>query len=186
MSNAHPEARSNEMPRIISVDDHVVEPPDLWQSRLPAKYKDRGPRIVRDPESGVEVWKIGDSDTFLPVGFTAIAGWKEEYPNAPRNMDEVPKASYDARARLAAAETPHDALLLEHEAAIRAIATEAWRAAPIHGDSFADVEGSRVRARDKEAPFVLKEIGEKPEDGWPLVIATVPAVEDEASPSNAR
>lgn len=32
---------------IISVDDHVVEPPDLWTSQLPAKYKDRGPRIVR-------------------------------------------------------------------------------------------------------------------------------------------
>ena len=37
----------NELPRIISVDDHVVEPPDLWSSRLPAKYKDRGPRVER-------------------------------------------------------------------------------------------------------------------------------------------
>ncbi len=36
------------IPRIISVDDHVVEPPDLWTSRLPAKYHDRGPRVVRD------------------------------------------------------------------------------------------------------------------------------------------
>ena len=33
-----------EVPRIISVDDHVVEPPDLWQSRLPARYRTR-PRI---------------------------------------------------------------------------------------------------------------------------------------------
>ena len=37
-----------EIPRIISVDDHVVEPPDLWTSRLPAKYQDRGPRVERD------------------------------------------------------------------------------------------------------------------------------------------
>ena len=37
-----------EIPRIISVDDHVVEPPDLWTSRLPAKYQDRAPRVVRD------------------------------------------------------------------------------------------------------------------------------------------
>jgi predicted TIM-barrel fold metal-dependent hydrolase len=36
-----------ELPRIISVDDHVVEPPELWQERLPAKYRERGPRIVR-------------------------------------------------------------------------------------------------------------------------------------------
>jgi predicted TIM-barrel fold metal-dependent hydrolase len=36
-----------ELPRIISVDDHVVEPPGLWQERLPAQYRDRGPRIER-------------------------------------------------------------------------------------------------------------------------------------------
>ena len=36
-----------EIPRIISVDDHVVEPPDLWTARLPEKYKGRGPRIER-------------------------------------------------------------------------------------------------------------------------------------------
>jgi len=36
-----------EIPRIISVDDHVVEPPDLWQSRVPAQLRDRAPRMVR-------------------------------------------------------------------------------------------------------------------------------------------
>src|SRR5205807_1086464 len=37
-----------DIPMIISVDDHVVEPPDLWTSRLPKKYLDRGPRVERD------------------------------------------------------------------------------------------------------------------------------------------
>jgi predicted TIM-barrel fold metal-dependent hydrolase len=36
-----------DIPRIISVDDHVVEPPDLWQSRLPEKLSDRAPKMVR-------------------------------------------------------------------------------------------------------------------------------------------
>ena len=36
-----------ELPRIISVDDHVVEPPQLWQERLPAAMRARGPRIER-------------------------------------------------------------------------------------------------------------------------------------------
>ena len=36
-----------ELPLIISVDDHVVEPPGLWQERLPARFRDRGPRIAR-------------------------------------------------------------------------------------------------------------------------------------------
>jgi predicted TIM-barrel fold metal-dependent hydrolase len=36
-----------ELPLIISVDDHVVEPPGLWQERLPARFRDRGPRVER-------------------------------------------------------------------------------------------------------------------------------------------
>ena len=39
---------TTDIPRIISVDDHVVEPPDLWTSRLPKKYADRTPRVERD------------------------------------------------------------------------------------------------------------------------------------------
>lgn len=36
-------------PLIISTDDHLVEPPDLWTSRLPARYHEIGPRIVYAP-----------------------------------------------------------------------------------------------------------------------------------------
>lgn len=37
------------LPLIISVDDHTVEPPTVWQDRLPKKYLDTGPRTVRAP-----------------------------------------------------------------------------------------------------------------------------------------
>ena len=43
-----------EIPPIISVDDHVVEPPDLWTSRLPARYRDVGPHVVYKP-TGVPI-----------------------------------------------------------------------------------------------------------------------------------
>ena len=36
-----------EMPKIISVDDHVVEPAHLWERWLPARYRDRGPHVER-------------------------------------------------------------------------------------------------------------------------------------------
>jgi len=85
---------------VIDVDTHITEPGDLWTSRLPAKFKDQAPRIVRDPETSIETWRIGDTQGFLPVGFTAVAGWPEPFPEAPRNMDEVPKAAYDASARI--------------------------------------------------------------------------------------
>src|SRR5580692_1597013 len=35
------------LPKIISVDDHVVEPPHVWQTWLPEKHRERGPRVER-------------------------------------------------------------------------------------------------------------------------------------------
>jgi predicted TIM-barrel fold metal-dependent hydrolase len=85
---------------VIDADTHITEPADLWTSRLPARYQDAAPRMVRNPETGADGWSIGGTETLLPVGCTAVAGWPEPFPSAPKNMDEVPKAAYDAKARL--------------------------------------------------------------------------------------
>src|SRR3954451_18218512 len=45
----------DEFPKIISVDDHIVEPPELWQERLPAAMEERGPKVVFAPKGGVKV-----------------------------------------------------------------------------------------------------------------------------------
>jgi predicted TIM-barrel fold metal-dependent hydrolase len=37
----------SELPKIISVDDHVVEPSHVWQKWLPEKWRERGPRVER-------------------------------------------------------------------------------------------------------------------------------------------
>ena len=34
--------------RVISADDHLIEPTDLWTSRVPAKYREAAPRLWRD------------------------------------------------------------------------------------------------------------------------------------------
>ncbi|HZY59949.1 MAG TPA: hypothetical protein VFE56_09310, partial [Candidatus Binataceae bacterium] len=34
--------------RIISADSHVVEPADLWETRLDRKYREQAPKVVRD------------------------------------------------------------------------------------------------------------------------------------------
>ena len=65
----------NDVPRIISVDDHVIEPADLWSSRLPSRYQDRGPRIVRQRMSqdqatgGVSSWKLDDDGDWADVWY---------------------------------------------------------------------------------------------------------------------
>jgi len=53
-----------ELPWIISVDDHVVEPPNVWMDRLPKKYADVGPRIVRAPMG--EITFVGGKLTVVP------------------------------------------------------------------------------------------------------------------------
>ena len=42
-----------EFPKIISVDDHVVEPLNLWQDRVPAAMKERAPKVVFAPKGDV-------------------------------------------------------------------------------------------------------------------------------------
>ena len=41
-----------DLPKIISVDDHVVEPPHVWQTWLPQKFREKGPHIERGTFSG--------------------------------------------------------------------------------------------------------------------------------------
>jgi hypothetical protein len=43
-----PSLGPDDVPWIISVDDHVTEPPDVWTSRLPRPLVDRAPRVERD------------------------------------------------------------------------------------------------------------------------------------------
>src|SRR5688572_1282061 len=47
-----PVGAAGRIPTFVSVDDHVVEPPHLWQRWMPAKYRDRAPRVV---QAGYEV-----------------------------------------------------------------------------------------------------------------------------------
>jgi len=86
---------------VIDCDSHITEPGDVWTSRLPERLRQRGPRLVRNPETGQDYWQVGDFTPLVPVGHTAVAGWHEPFPAAPRNMDEVPPAAHDASARLA-------------------------------------------------------------------------------------
>jgi len=41
---------------LISVDDHTVEPPDMFKDHLPKKYIDDAPRLVHNAD-GSDMWK---------------------------------------------------------------------------------------------------------------------------------
>lgn len=62
-----------ELPMIISVDDHIVEPADLWTSRMPAKFKEAAPHIVR--KDMPDVTFVGGKLTVNEGGGGAPADW---------------------------------------------------------------------------------------------------------------
>jgi predicted TIM-barrel fold metal-dependent hydrolase len=87
---------------VIDTDTHVVEPPDLWTSRVPAALRDRVPHTRYLPETKEEAWFIGDqrlSDG--TAGGPAMAGWPEFPPDRPRTWDQVDPACWDPKLRLA-------------------------------------------------------------------------------------
>ncbi len=117
----------SELPRIISVDDHVVEPKDLWTSRLPARYRERGPRVERKlgymrfdffvstfvedadhPEARwCDQWAYDDLRWPFAAGFAAIGPLHDLAATTPVTYDDMLPGCYDQTARLADMDRNH-------------------------------------------------------------------------------
>ncbi|WP_106401667.1 amidohydrolase family protein [Actinocorallia populi] len=84
---------------MISVDDHVVEPPNLFDGHIPAKYKDAAPKVITKRD-GSDVWTFNGS-TIPNIGLNAVAGRpKEEYGIEPTAFDEIRPGTYDIHERI--------------------------------------------------------------------------------------
>ena len=108
----------SEFPMIISVDDHVVEPPNVWQDRLPAKYLDVGPRVIRsgvsqmgneggkytfteDPSATpCDFWLFEDLRYPMTRVMAAVGFDREEIKVVPITYDEMRPGCYDPKARM--------------------------------------------------------------------------------------
>jgi predicted TIM-barrel fold metal-dependent hydrolase len=108
------------IPKIISVDDHVVEPAHVWSTWLPAKYRDRGPRVERrgvasitfegaaaysqefddDSPHKADTWVYEDL-VYTHKRMVAAAGYpREEMTMTPITYDDMRPGCYDPKARL--------------------------------------------------------------------------------------
>ena len=84
---------------LISVDDHLVEPPDMFVDHIPAKYADRAPKVVRT-DDGADVW-VFEGAVIPNVGLNAVAGRpKEEYGIEPTAFDEMRRGCFDVHERV--------------------------------------------------------------------------------------
>ena len=107
-----------DVPWIVSVDDHVIEPPALWTSRLPARSRDRGPRVERLPAGSlalsgarylerpgtdgplVDYWVYEDLYQSLKRAVTAVGRPREEVTMSSTTYDDVRRGCFDPEERV--------------------------------------------------------------------------------------
>ncbi len=117
-----------EIPKIISVDDHVIEPGNVWQDRLPEKFKAIGPRIVRKKLKGMNYQGgnfsfeyAGDNDEgfwcdwwycedlrYPMTRLSAAAGYdRDEVTVSPITMQDMRPGCWNQKDRLADMDVNH-------------------------------------------------------------------------------
>jgi predicted TIM-barrel fold metal-dependent hydrolase len=85
---------------ILDADAHVNEPPNLWQDAVPAKWKDRAPKLVKT-DAG-DMWHFDGDKEKWPVGLTAAAG-QSVFQMRPtgQSYETMRRGCFDTTARLA-------------------------------------------------------------------------------------
>jgi predicted TIM-barrel fold metal-dependent hydrolase len=83
---------------LVSVDDHVVEPPGMFEGRMPARYQDQAPRVVQT--GGVDEWEyVGERAAYL--GLNAVVGRPpDEWGLEPTNYSEFRRGCFDVHERV--------------------------------------------------------------------------------------
>ena len=66
------------MLKLFSADDHIIEPPGVWQDRVPSKFRDQAPRVIED--DGREYWVYEDTKA-ATMGLNAVVGKRRDQYN---------------------------------------------------------------------------------------------------------
>ncbi|WP_322769333.1 amidohydrolase family protein [Frankia sp. Cr1] len=85
------------MYHVFSVDDHIIEPADVWSSRVPAKYREAAPHVV---EADGREWWVYESTRQVTMGLNAVAGKpREEWGMEPARFADMIPGCYDPTQR---------------------------------------------------------------------------------------
>ncbi|MCK9929011.1 amidohydrolase family protein, partial [Frankia sp. Mgl5] len=84
---------------LVSIDDHVVEPPDMFKNHVPANLVDQAPHVVRN-DQGVDQWIYQGRVTGVS-GLNAVVSWPaEEWGKDPAGFAEMRPGVYDIHDRV--------------------------------------------------------------------------------------
>jgi predicted TIM-barrel fold metal-dependent hydrolase len=85
---------------LVSIDDHMIEPPDMFRNHVPAKWQDQAPKVVRNAQ-GIDEWVFQGNSTTTPFGMAATVGWPaEEWGFNPGSYSELRPGCFDVHERV--------------------------------------------------------------------------------------
>ena len=85
---------------LVSIDDHIIEPPDVFEKHMPANLQDQAPKLLKD-DTGKDQWIFQGESIGVP-GLAAVASWpKDEWDFNPTDLSEMRPGCYDIDARIA-------------------------------------------------------------------------------------
>jgi hypothetical protein len=84
---------------LVSIDDHSIEPPDLFERHMPARYREQAPKLVKDAD-GRDQW-VFQGGTIGVAGLSAVVSLpKEEWGFDPVDFAEMRPGCYDIDERV--------------------------------------------------------------------------------------
>jgi hypothetical protein len=84
---------------LVSIDDHVVEPADMFERHVPERFRDQAPKLIMG-DDGIERWTFLGS-TSVSTGLNAVVTWpKEEWGLDPATYAEMRPGAYDVHERI--------------------------------------------------------------------------------------
>src|SRR3712207_8428440 len=74
--------------------DHFIEPPDMYKNHVPKKYANDVPKVVRNPQTGIDEWHFQGEASSTPFGMAATVGWPSEDRKSTRLNSSHANISY--------------------------------------------------------------------------------------------
>lgn len=85
---------------LVSIDDHMIEPPDMYRNHVPAKWLDQAPRVERN-EQGLDQWVFQGEKTTTHFGLSATVGWpRKEWGYNAGTYSELRPGCFDVHERV--------------------------------------------------------------------------------------
>ena len=85
---------------LVSVDDHVIEPPTVFENHLPKRWADRAPKLVYDSRKRLQIWKWEGGVTVTPFISAVVTLPPHEWGYDPSTLAEMRPGCWDVNERV--------------------------------------------------------------------------------------